>query len=994
MILTVYYMYATVVQWWRLSALRNKLNGTLNSKNALLLCDETVVHESKKNRSFETLLFREEERIGCTIVPKQKINLSQWLTFPKDYKYFPIYIRIKPVKINSPNMYVLVQAMLETYVKHSAAILQVENFGELIAWRASDTFEAVLKTDIDKLTRLVHRFSNTTIDINHELKLLKIETVDVEGYPTKIKYDRRFSQNSLLKYSYNPLQWKKFADSLREIYSKIRDTKNPKITIENGKIDESKKVPVSEVKPIKKNGKKAEDKNTLEVGSGDHRRHKSGEHRREKSADKHKTDGAKAENKAKDEIKYKKIDDKPKAKDDVKLEAETDDVKKAKTKEKLKSEKPKTEEKPAKSTKKDETKEKHKRKEEKQESSKKTMSKRTTSSEKKLVKTPALCEDDVDSKYAKSIANGSAKAVKPPNILIYAESLLAKENVKTAFINMLNKDKYTIYDLPTDPKVSMWNDSTVLVVVCGNVPPNLTSNLLQYLLTGGQLLCLCSDFLYSVLHTFTTAEVREHELVRFSYGKWHQVKMMHHIFCYQASPTKKQFSKESDNSNQSSTSSSPVAPRTPSVVEIQHAGKDYTIQVQILGTEETWQTPSLLLATVKGGSGRAIFSQVHLEINPNQFEDDENKFEALKGSDQARMDILKDILVNHLDIDCSCSKEIEYTPGYFLGRHDLKLKLFSECDDVKDKKLECKKVAVKFCGKDEQSERPSVDFMPVYIHSCPSNFSTVNYFETLATEHIGRLVIYADVMVSSQLLLDKPLSHGIAIIPRQQTGGVGRSNNTWISPVGSALFSIQIHVAMDSPLGKALSLIQHITMVAVISAIKSHRGCQDLDVGIKWPNDLYANKQVKIGGLIVTSSVMDKTAVVNIGVGVNLDNSDPTTSINELIRKSNETKCTNMKQIAYEVYFASVFNEFEKIYNVVQTGNVDYFFDLYYKYWLHNGTDVTVTLGQEKSEVMKIIGIDDFGFLRVRSGNGEIHTLNPDGNTFDMLKGLISRKIF
>lgn len=43
---------------------------------------------------------------------------------------------------------------------------------------------------------------------------------------------------------------------------------------------------------------------------------------------------------------------------------------------------------------------------------------------------------------------------------------------------------------------------------------------------------------------------------------------------------------------------------------------------------------------------------------------------------------------------------------------------------------------------------------------------------------------------------------------------------------------------------------------------------------------------------------------------------------------------------------------------------------------------------------MKIVGIDDFGFLKVRSAEGQISTIHPDGNTFDMLKGLISRKTF
>lgn len=73
-------------------------------------------------------------------------------------------------------MYVLVQALLETYTKHNSSTVQIESFGELVAWKLSDCFEAILRTDIDKLTKLVHCFAQNTIDINHELKLLRIES--------------------------------------------------------------------------------------------------------------------------------------------------------------------------------------------------------------------------------------------------------------------------------------------------------------------------------------------------------------------------------------------------------------------------------------------------------------------------------------------------------------------------------------------------------------------------------------------------------------------------------------------------------------------------------------------------------------------------------------------------------------------------------------------------------------------------------------------------
>jgi len=38
------------------------------------------------------------------------------------------------------------------------------------------------------------------------------------------------------------------------------------------------------------------------------------------------------------------------------------------------------------------------------------------------------------------------------------------------------------------------------------------------------------------------------------------------------------------------------------------------------------------------------------------------------------------------------------------------------------------------------------------------------------------------------------------------------------------------------------------------------------------------------------------------------------------------------------------------------------------------------------------VGIDDYGFLKVKLANGTIETVQPDGNSFDMLKGLIVPK--
>lgn len=92
----------------------------------------------------------------------------------------------------------------------------------------------------------------------------------------------------------------------------------------------------------------------------------------------------------------------------------------------------------------------------------------------------------------------------------------------------------------------MWTDQVALAVICGNVDAEIGAQLVEYIIQGGKLLALCSDMLHTLLPSFKTAEVRENELVHFSYGKWKRVRMMHHIFCYHASPVRARFSQDQE----------------------------------------------------------------------------------------------------------------------------------------------------------------------------------------------------------------------------------------------------------------------------------------------------------------------------------------------------------------------------------------------------------------------------------------------------------------
>lgn len=138
----------------------------------------------------------------------------------------------------------------------------------------------------------------------------------------------------------------------------------------------------------------------------------------------------------------------------------------------------------------------------------------------------------------------------------------------------------------------------------------------------------------------------------------------------------------------------------------------------------------------------------------------------------------------------------------------------------------------------------------------------------------------------------------------------------------------------------------------------------------------------------------EREAICNVGVGINLNNSNPTTCINDLIKEYNIKHNKQLPEIQFERYFALVFNEIEQLLNVVQRDNLDYFYDQYYQIWLHTDVEVNIADRDGNKKRAKILGIDEYGYLKVQElGSGKVSdVVHPNGNSFDMLRGLIFPK--
>ncbi len=105
---------------------------------------------------------------------------------------------------------------------------------------------------------------------------------------------------------------------------------------------------------------------------------------------------------------------------------------------------------------------------------------------------------------------------------------------------------------------------------------------------------------------------------------------------------------------------------------------------------------------------------------------------------------------------------------------------------------------------------------------------------------------------------------GYVAISDYQTAGRGRFRRAWLAPRASSLLISTLLLLPRKPL-----LIQRLPLIAGIAACAAARQISQVDVQLRWPNDLICQHR-KIGGVLVESrpQTADQAALV-IGVGIN-----------------------------------------------------------------------------------------------------------------------------
>ncbi len=238
----------------------------------------------------------------------------------------------------------------------------------------------------------------------------------------------------------------------------------------------------------------------------------------------------------------------------------------------------------------------------------------------------------------------------------------------------------------------------------------------------------------------------------------------------------------------------------------------------------------------------------------------------------------------------------------------------------------------------------------------------------LDTEVIGRSFIYCDEVDStnSLLLTSKEFNnHGTVILAEHQKHGRGRKNREWFSNSGQNLtFSILLKGEFEQ------TRVNLINLGAAVSVAQALENLFQLNVELKWPNDVLIQKKKLCGILLESTSKGDKLNKIVVGIGINVNQPNfpgkfdiPPTSIRKEFHE----------EVSRERLLSEILNNFEKIIELSEN-NPSKILDDWRSRCKMIGEKVKVVEGdQAKFGIFQDIDTDGFMLLKVGEKLVKIH---------------------
>ena len=239
------------------------------------------------------------------------------------------------------------------------------------------------------------------------------------------------------------------------------------------------------------------------------------------------------------------------------------------------------------------------------------------------------------------------------------------------------------------------------------------------------------------------------------------------------------------------------------------------------------------------------------------------------------------------------------------------------------------------------------------------------------TRWAGKNIVYYDVTDSTNLRIkqlgDEGAPHGTLAVADRQTAGRGRRGRAWESPAGGSIYMSLLLRPQFRP-DKASML----TLVAACSVAEGIMDCEDVNVQIKWPNDIIIEGRKLVGILTELSTQIDYINHVTVGIGINVN-------IQEFPDEIRDTATSLRIECGHTVrrapIIAAVMKHMEKNYETfLQTEDLTGLMEKYTSLLVNKDKEVRI-IGAKEQYQAHALGITPTGELIVRREDGTEETV-------------------
>lgn len=271
--------------------------------------------------------------------------------------------------------------------------------------------------------------------------------------------------------------------------------------------------------------------------------------------------------------------------------------------------------------------------------------------------------------------------------------------------------------------------------------------------------------------------------------------------------------------------------------------------------------------------------------------------------------------------------------------------------------------------KDSGYQIEAVPHLGYRLESCPDRLFVFEVARNLNTKFIGKKIHYFDDLTSTmdmamQLGLDGA-ANGSVVLAESQIKGRGRLGRGWLSPKYKGIYLSLILRPKILPAACPV-----LTLMSAVSICEAVKGVLDLDVQIKWPNDLFMQNKKVAGILTEMNAEVDKVNFVVIGIGLNVNNDKKS-----LIAGATSLREQQGEEINRVVLLQDILRKLEDNYLLLEEKGEGEIINKWRNFTLTLGTRVKVDY-QHKHIEGQAIDIDSDGALLIRKDSGLIQKIS------------------